>query len=68
MQKRTADSQGLRSNLPCDAKVSEPMVRRLTRRVANMLKVRGRVPCNPEIARLNRIIVANAIIIIQAIV
>lgn len=68
MQKRTPDSQGLHYNLPCDAEVSEPMVRRLTGRVANMLKVRGRVLCNPESARLNRIIVANAIIIIQAIV
>ena len=43
------------------------MVRRLTGRVANLLKVRGRALCNPEYAHLNRIIVAN-VVIIQTIV
>ena len=40
----------------------------LTAWVAEMLKVRGRTCCNPESIHLNRIRVANSIIIIQAIV
>lgn len=47
---------------------SESMVRTLTASVADMVEVRGSAHCNPESVYLNSIIVANPILIIQAIV
>lgn len=52
-----------------DAEASELMARTLTAWVADMLQVRGRrARCNPESIHLNRIIVANSIIITQAVI
>lgn len=51
-----------------DAAVSQLMARTLTAWLADMLKSRGRAPCNPESTYLIRIIIANSIIITQAIV
>ena len=53
---------------PVILKTSKSMVEIYTAWVADVLKVRGRAFCNLEIAHLNRVIVANPIIIIQAIV
>lgn len=51
-----------------DTEVSESMVRTLTAWVADMLKVRGKAHCNPESTHINKITVANPIIIMQTIV
>ena len=67
-KERKFNCQDLHYSLPCGAEASESMMRRLNAWVADMLKVRERACCNPESTHLSRSIVANSIIIIQAIV